>query len=585
MSMATELESLLAIDVGSVLTRASLFSVVEGRYRLVATAHAPSSVGPPLLDAREGIRMALDEVQSISGIRLVDETEALIIPASVDGMGVDAFTATFSAGPEVNTVLVGLMPGVSMASARRLASSTYLRTVQEISFADLRREAQRVDLILGAEPDLVLIAGGTDGGGSTAVLRMVETVQTALGLLPEVTQPHVIFAGNRQLGATVSDQIKDHYRLSLTSNIRPAVNQEDLTPARYRLAEVIRKHYAGRILGYNELDQWSEGSLMLSSDAFGRLVRFMSQVYNPAKGVVGIDLGGSHTTVAVAAAGELSLAVHNDLGMGTSMPGLLELVQPEEIMRWLPVEMSAIEVQDFIHNKGFNPGSVPALKEEFYLELAIARETIRAAMQRSYADWPARMRSGAPGILLHAEPILAAGGVLSLSPKPGYAALTLIDALQPAGVSTLVLDPHNIATAMGAAARKLPMLTVQGLGSGGLIVLGTIVAPLGKTRLGRPVLHVQLERQGADDLEGTIRYGQLVVLPLRPGEIGKLTLRPERGFDVGFGRPGKAGALRVTGGAVGVIIDARGRPLVLPRDPERRIENNQKWLWDIGAGR
>jgi hypothetical protein len=73
------------------------------------------------------------------------------------------------------------------------------------------------------------------------------------------------------------------------------------------------------------------------------------------------------------------------------------------------------------------------------------------------------------------------------------------------------------------------------------------------------------------------------VLPLGLGEHGRLTLRPERGFDVGFGGAGKAGALRVAGGAVGLMIDARGRPLRLPADPAQAQEMNQKWLWDIGA--
>jgi hypothetical protein len=37
------------------------------------------------------------------------------------------------------------------------------------------------------------------------------------------------------------------------------------------------------------------------------------------------------------------------------------------------------------------------------------------------------------------------------------------------------------------------------------------------------------------------------------------------------------------GGALGLIIDARGRPLPIPTDPETRIEVNRKWLWDIGV--
>jgi len=80
-----------------------------------------------------------------------------------------------------------------------------------------------------------------------------------------------------------------------------------------------------------------------------------------------------------------------------------------------------------------------------------------------------------------------------------------------------------------------------------------------------------------------VRKGQLVRIPLSQGEQGRLTIRPERGIDVGFGGPGKAGTIRVSGGAVGLVIDGRGRPLQLSKDPAHRRELNQKWLWDIGA--
>jgi hypothetical protein len=128
------------------------------------------------------------------------------------------------------------------------------------------------------------------------------------------------------------------------------------------------------------------------------------------------------------------------------------------------------------------------------------------------------------------------------------------------------------------------MVTVHLLESGSFVSLGTIVSPVGRARTGRKILRVQLERdQVGEDIVGDIRMGQLVTLPLKQGENARLTLRPERGIDVGFGGPGKAGALRVAGGALGLIIDARGRPLNLQKDPERRRESNEKWLWDIGA--
>jgi len=40
---------------------------------------------------------------------------------------------------------------------------------------------------------------------------------------------------------------------------------------------------------------------------------------------------------------------------------------------------------------------------------------------------------------------------------------------------------------------------------------------------------------------------------------------------------------QVEGGALGVIIDARGRPITLPGDAEKRRTKIQQWYWDVGG--
>ena len=42
METILDADTLLAIDIGTVNTRASLFDVVDGRYRLITTGRAPS---------------------------------------------------------------------------------------------------------------------------------------------------------------------------------------------------------------------------------------------------------------------------------------------------------------------------------------------------------------------------------------------------------------------------------------------------------------------------------------------------------------------------------------------------------------
>jgi hypothetical protein len=81
------------------------------------------------------------------------------------------------------------------------------------------------------------------------------------------------------------------------------------------------------------------------------------------------------------------------------------------------------------------------------------------------------------------------------------------------------------------------------------------------------------------ELELEAKYGSLEVLPLRIGEKATLELKPRRGINVG--RVGKA--VEVNGGVIGLVIDARGRPLNLPSDPEVCRQQMQQWLWDMGA--
>lgn len=581
MSTILEADTLLAVDVGAVNTRASLFDVVDGRYRMVATGRASSSAGPPIFDLREGLHLALDEVSEITGRLLMDESEALVLPATAGGAGVDAFVATSSAGPLLRTVLVGLMPGVSMTSARRLASSTYLQVVDEIGLMDRRREEEQIDLLLNARPDLILMVGGTDGGASSSVLRMVETVSLATGLMSTAQKPQLLFAGNQELAAAVNERFQDRATVTTVPNIRPSLTDEEPGPARMRLSELIAEHRARKVAGFDQLHGWSSGYLMLNADAFGRVVRYLSQVYDPDKGVLGVDVGASQVTVAAAFDGELRLQVHSDLGLGLSLPGLLRHASVADIQRWLPVEIPTNVVRDYIYNKALYPASIPTELNELYLEYAVTRELIRTGVARARGDWS----SGATGELLPPlEPIIASGGALARAPHPGMATLALLDAIQPRGITTLVMDPYNLISAVGAAAGLLPMVTVQALESGSFVSLGTVVSPVGRSRPGRPVLRVRLEPEsGREPSEGVVRYGQLKLLPLRQGEHARLTLRPERGFDVGFGGAGRAGALRVAGGALGLVIDARGRPIELPREAASRQELNLRWLHDLGA--
>ena len=80
------------------------------------------------------------------------------------------------------------------------------------------------------------------------------------------------------------------------------------------------------------------------------------------------------------------------------------------------------------------------------------------------------------------------------------------------------------------------------------------------------------EMRGSQNAEGELLGGQLKLVELTAGETATVTVKPARGIDLGAG-PGNPVAHEVTGGSVGLILDARGRPIALPesRDEARDV--------------
>ena len=159
----------------------------------------------------------------------------------------------------------------------------------------------------------------------------------------------------------------------------------------------------------------------------------------------------------------------------------------------------------------------------------------------------------------------------------------LLDGLQPTGVTTLVLDQNHIASALGAAAAVSPVLAVQILDSNSFLHLATVISPLGKSPPGTPILRLKITYESGHESSLEVKQGSIGVLPLPYGQVGRIQLQPLHRYDVGMGAPGRGGALRVTGGTFGVIIDARGRPIILPEDRNTRREQMKNWLLSLGG--
>ncbi|MEP7357887.1 MAG: glutamate mutase L, partial [Anaerolineales bacterium] len=447
----TSTDTVLAVDFGSANTRALLFDVVGSVYRFVGYGEAPSTINAPYRDASEGMRHALDQLQASTGRKLLDDSAHLIMPATTAGRGADTFVATASGGPAVRGLLVGLLPDVSLESVRRLASSSYLNVLDSFSLGDLRGEVEQIDAVIAARPELLVIAGGSDGGASDALLKLVETISLACHLLPPGSKTRALFAGNEAVAPRLSGLLGGVATVSTAANVQPELGREQLGAARTELGRIYEEIRLEQIGGFAQLAQWSSGRITPTAQAEGHFIRFLSQLPAWPQGVLGVDVGAGNTSVAAAWRGELNLNVQAGLGLGEGAGHVLETGALELVTRWLPEPISDNDVRDFIYNKAARPHTVPAEPQDLYLELALARQVMRTALAAARPDWP-ETAPGSRGELLPAFSLLLGGGaVLGRAPRPGLAALLLLDALQPAGVTRLMLDPYHLAPALGAA--------------------------------------------------------------------------------------------------------------------------------------
>ena len=583
-----QVASILALDIGSVNTQAVLIARVEGTYRFVARAQSPTTLEEPWSDVAIGVRHAIEQLTAIVDRPLLDGSGDVIAPEREDGSGVDLCVITSSAAQPLRVILTGLVGELSVDSLRRATAGTYALVEDVIALLGAERLSDdvRAKRILGAQPDAVCIAGGSDGGAVGPVLSLVESVALGASLVEPAARPTLVYAGNASLRPRVKEIVGNDVPLVMAGgNVRPSLELEDLGPLQSELEALHAKTKMSAIHGLSTCAAWSTLPVLPTARAFGHVVQYLSMTGNMKSGALGVDVGAANTALAAAFKGEMQLTVRSDIGSAFGGPHFLSEVGAANVARWLPFEISADELEAFFINKELRPLTIPPDGRELLIEQALAREAIRSTARLARPGWErlaGQPRSAFTPLL---EQIIGTGAVLTHASRPGQAALMLLDSIEPIGVTTLLLDVYDLMSALGAAAVLHPMSMVQTIENNGLSLLGTVVVPVGRAQPGEIVLSVKISYEIGGDLEVEVAAGTLEVLPLPPGQRATLQLQPRRSVDIGHG-PGRGGRpIQVVGSTLGLIVDARGRPLLkyLPSDLEQRRDRLQQWLWDMGT--
>ncbi len=614
--MSDSVRRIVATDCGSTTTKAILIEQNDqGDYRLVARGEAPTTVEKPFEDVTVGVLNSITELEEITE-EVVPEGFApgrrtllkngLVWRLRKEGSvtdqrggpleASDLYVSTSSAGGGLQMMVAGVVKAMSAESAERAALGAGAILMDTLAVDDGRKEFQKVDRLRQLRPDIILMSGGTDGGTKTHLIDMAEVIRRAdpKPRFGDMKLP-VIYAGNKDARTEVREVLGSSIELKEVDNIRPTLDRENLDPARDEIHELFLEHVMQQAPGYSKLLEWTSEEVMATPNAVGKLMK----AYADQEGlnILGVDIGGATTDVFSVFSGIYNRTVSANLGMSYSICNVLKEAGIENIARWLPFQIEPFEVRNRLRNKMIRPTTIPQTYEDLLIEHAVSREALRLAFEhhkslaRSLSGVQQQrdmseifeQKGGSDTLIkmMQLDMIIGSGGVLSHAPKRAQSALMMLDAYQPEGVTMITVDSIFMMPHLGVLSEHLYEAAKQVFERDCIVKIGTCIAPVGVCKEGEPCVTVK----GAG-VDVSVPFGKIQLVAFDPEVTKELTIEPAKNFDIGNGK-GKSETMKafepkikgmLDKSMLGLIIDARGRPLALPTDNAARIAKLREWL-------
>lgn len=358
----------LLIDFGSTYTKLRAVDL-ESR-TLLGSGQGPSTVTS---DITIGMRAALANLEQRLG-RLPDFRYRL---------------ASSSAAGGLRMVTVGLVKELTAEAARLAALGAGARLVETFASRLAKRDVAR---IAEHDPDIILLAGGTDGGNAEVILHNAGILAAARFACP------IIIAGNRSAADEAEEILREAGSdVRVTGNVMPALGTLEIEPARAAIRDVFIErivHAKGLDLAHDFFDALAmptpaavlEAARLLSEGAAGR------EGLGP---LLVVDIGGATTDVHSAAGGEptsgrvlrqslpepyLKRTVEGDLGMRHNAGAIVETIGREAIAALAGTTPPEVDVM--LERIAANVGRLPDGGEERAFDAALAQSAIRIAVTR-----------------------------------------------------------------------------------------------------------------------------------------------------------------------------------------------------------
>ncbi|HEU5252447.1 MAG TPA: glutamate mutase L [Solirubrobacterales bacterium] len=392
-------------DFGSTYTKVRLVDPDEGR--LLGRAEAPTSIGTDLMD---GYAAALQAATKAAGRAVAIEQQL----------------AVSSAGGGLRVAAIGLVQDMTAAAAHQAALNAGARV--EVVLAGSLGEEQ-LDELQAARPEIILFAGGTDGGQADLV------VENARRLASRKLGGYVVVACNSEVAGEATRLLQAAgVEAEVAGNVMPALGKLEIDSARKAILRAFLDHVIGG-KGLSASSEFAQMVKMPTPEAVLEATRLLARGTDAQPGIgdlIVVDIGGATTDVHSDRSVEAATpgvedpllpppptlrTVEGDLGLRAGAPGALAADR-----RWIEAELEIGDaaIRRAVSYRAGSPEWIPADPGEAQIDgllavgcatHALARHCGTMLLTRSEAGPPTLVRDGPD--LREVARVLGTGGVFA----------------------------------------------------------------------------------------------------------------------------------------------------------------------------
>jgi uncharacterized protein (TIGR01319 family) len=456
------LKAYLLIDFGSTYTK--LTAVDLESECILGTSKSYTTVETDIMKGYESALEILENTLEVQGVTKVAFERRLACSSAAGGL---------------KMVAIGLVPELTAEAAKRAALGAGARVLEVLDHDLTRRDMEKINSL---KPDMILLAGGTDGGNHACILHNAKKLAEAKLPVP------IVVAGNK----TAVDDIEDLFQEAelvyrVADNVMPRLNVLNVDPAREEIREIFMQRIT-HAKGIHAAAGMIDDVLMPTPAAVLKAAELLSRGTDLEDGIgplAMVDIGGATTDVYSICDGEPSQpgvtqkglqepfakrTVEGDLGMRYSALSLKEAAGTKRIRAYLKDETADVEAACRYRNH--HTDMIPLTEEDKHMDEAIAKAAVALSVERhagyleSYYTPMGVVISQMGKDLSEIQSMIGTGGVLVASDNPvGILKEGLSNPEEPLSLRpkhpVFRLDKDYILSAMGLLAQDHPDIALR----------------------------------------------------------------------------------------------------------------------------